>query len=243
MSDEFDFDEGGDEGGGSEWMATFADMMTLLLTFFVLLLSFASMDITNFRMALGSVKDALGVEVEHPGDVTAIATSVVELSKRESTSNLQVFEEMMVSRIREMVREKGLEGTIEAVPDARGVIVRITGEILFETGEAELRPESKPTLDAVAEICRMLEYPISVEGHTDDRPIHTSRYASNWELSTARATAAMRYLVETGGIDIARMSVAGYAHMRPIASNETPEGRARNRRVEFVFIRPAEPAK
>ncbi len=226
------------EGGGAAWMTTFADMMTLLLTFFVLLLSFATMDITRFRMALGSVKNALGVQYEHVGYVEAVATSIIEFSEHESSDQLNITDAMLIRQIRNIVAQEGLEEVIEVEMDARGVIVRITGEVLFDPGSNDLRPDGSTMLDAVAKVATLADYPMSVEGHTDNRPIHTTRFPSNWELSTARATAAMRYLVSEQHIDPARMSVAGYADMRPLATNDTEQGRSRNRRVEFVFVKP-----
>lgn len=226
------------EGGGDEWMATFADMMTLLLTFFVLLLSFANMDITRFRMALGSVKDALGVRYQHPGDVEAVATSVVELSQRESTDKLNIMDQMqLLHTVKSLIEEAGLKNKMEVEASGRGIIVRVTGKIFFATGSNRLRPKSEPILDAIGKIAKKVPSPVAVEGHTDDRPIRTSKFPSNWELSTARAATAMRYLVEKSGVDAKRMSVSGYAHMRPLVANDSPKNRARNRRVEFVFIR------
>ena len=236
MSLEFDDDDGA--SGGGEWMATFADLSTLLLTFFILLLSFANLDVTQFRMALGSVKEALGVQFEHPGDVKGMATSAVELSKQESTAAIPLFDEMqLLTRIRGEAKEKGLEDVLEAELGDRGVLIRVKGQLLFATGEATLRKEGETTLQAIADIAAEIQYPVLIEGHTDDRPIRTSRFPSNWELSTARATSALRFLAHSG-ITTERLGVAGYAHMRPLVANDTKENRSRNRRVEFVFLTP-----
>lgn len=231
-----------DEGGGGEaaWMATFADLSTLLLTFFVLLLSFANVDVVQFRMALGSVKDALGVQFEHPGDISGMTTSPLELSKRESTAAIVLLDEVqLLERIKKAIKKKGLEGKVKADLGDRGVFVRIKGQLLFDVGDAKLRARGDSPLASVAELATAIPFPISIEGHTDDRPIRTSKYPSNWELSTARATAAMRYLVDAG-VDPARLGVAGYAHMRPLVANDTRANRARNRRVEFVFVSPVD---
>ena len=231
-----DDDDGG--GGDAAWMATFADLATLLLTFFVLMLSFANMDVIKFRMALGSVKDALGVEVEHPGDVSALATSPIEMSKRESTDKLELMEEIqLLNQVRDMIKQEGLDGEIEAELSERGVVVRVKGQVLFPLGKATLHKKASATLDTIIKLAKKMPYPMVVEGHTDSRPIRTAGFPSNWELSSARAIAAMRYIVAKGGLDPKRISVAGYAHMRPIASNKTAGGRTKNRRVEFVFLR------
>ncbi len=238
MAVELEEEESG--GGEAAWMATFADLSTLLLTFFVLLLSFANMDVVQFRMALGSVKEALGVQFEHPGDMMGMTTSPIALSKQESTAALPLFDEMqLLKRIKAEAKEKGLEDVLEAELGDRGVLIRVKGQLLFAGGEATLRQEGKETLDAIALIATEIAYPILIEGHTDDRPIRTSRFPSNWELSTARATSALRFLVSRG-IESKRLGVAGYAHMRPLVANDTAENRKRNRRVEFVFLTPAE---
>lgn len=240
MAIDIDLDGDGDgDGNGQAWMATFADLSTLLLTFFVLLLSFANVDIVQFRMALGSVKDALGVQFEHPGDIMGMATSPIELSKQESTASLVLVDEVqLLERIKEVVKSKGLTDKIEAALGEKGVIVRVKGKVLFGSGDSDVNPgEGSTTLEAIVELAEAIPFPLSIEGHTDDRPIRTVRYPSNWELSTARATAVMRFLVD-GGIDPSRVGVAGYADMRPLVKNDSPANRARNRRVEFIFLTP-----
>jgi len=225
--------------GGSDaaWMATFADLMSLLLTFFVLLLSFANMDVVRFKMALGSVRDALGVQFKHPGDVEAVSSHIIEVSKQESSPNILVIEEiMMLEKVKKFIKEAKLEAMMEAELDERGVVIRIKGHILFRSGEATLRKHAPQMLTPVIRLAKAMNNQLSIQGHTDDRPIRTSRFPSNWELSTARAVATMRFLLREG-LSAKRMNVAGYAHMRPVAPNNSSEGRASNRRVEFVFLR------
>lgn len=219
-------------------MATFADLMSLLLTFFVLLLSFANMDVVRFRVVLGSVRDAFGVQFEHPGEKEAVSSSIIQMSKQESSANLKVIEEIaMLQKVKKFIEDSGMEGLMEVSLGERGVVIRIKGHILFTSGEASLRKEAPQALAPIVKLTRAMDNQMSIEGHTDDRPIHTSRYPSNWELSTARAVATMRYLVDEGGMEPARVNVAGYADMRPIDDNTTDTGRAKNRRVEFVFLR------
>jgi len=233
-----------EEGGGGEWMATFADLMSLLMTFFVLLLSFATMDITKFRMALGSVKDAFGVEYHHPGNIEAVSTSIIQFSKEESSRQIQTVKFDLLRVVKQKIKEAGLAQVIEAEMGARGVVVRVKGQVLYGSGSADLRDDgARRTLDAVVEIAKLLGHPLTVEGHTDDRPISTRKYPSNWELSTARARSAMDYLAQNG-VPLKTMGIAGYAHMKPLVPNDTEENRARNRRVEFVFVRDsAKPVK
>jgi chemotaxis protein MotB len=240
-------------------MNTFADMMSLLLTFFVLLLSFANMDIVRFREAMSSIQNAL------LGGPTAMKevpqTAVVELSQTSHTSLVQTQREVQenppsgtgepetaatkvvtsttdleaLASIEQMLREQELIGMAEAEATARGVIIRVKGQLFFEAGSAELLERSYPMLNEIGAILLAFPYNITVEGHTDDQPIHTERFPSNWELSTARAISVMRYLSERRGVPAARMGVAGYADIHPVVPNDSPEHRAANRRVEFVF--------
>ncbi len=238
MDDLFE-DDAPEEDNSQAWMATFADLATLLLTFFVLLLSFANLDITQFRMALGSVKDALGVRAEHPGSHEALATSPIEFSLKESSSRYQVIEEMrLLAQVKDLIKDAGLKGKVDAKLTKRGVAVSVKGRVLFGVGDAKLTEAAPNTLKTIYKISAKLNSPLVIEGHTDPTPIRTRRYPSNWELSAARAIAAMRYLVGEHAYKRGTVSVAGYADTRPISSNATPEGRARNRRVEFIFLRP-----
>ena len=225
--------------GGSDaaWMATFADLMSLLLTFFVLLLSFANMDVVRFKVVSGSVREAFGVQFQHPGQIEAVSTSIVELSKQESSPTIKVIEEvMMLEKVQKFIKDADMEDMMEAELDERGVVIRIKGHVLFKSGSADLRKEAPEILEPIVKLAKAMDHQLSIQGHTDDRPIRTSRFPSNWELSTARAVATMRHLVSQD-LDPARMNVAGYADMRPVTENTSAEGRAKNRRVEFVFLR------
>ena len=222
-------------GDGNAWMATFADMMTLLLCFFILLLSFATMDIAKFRDAMGSVQEALGVQFEHEGDFEAVASSPLQLDEFEESGGLGE-DRALLDELQAAIAEEGMDSEIGAEIDGRGVVVRINGRVLYRQGDSGLRLESDAILSRIASLVKGTKHRVMIEGHTDDVPIATARYPSNWELSTARAISGMRYLVEHG-VDSERVGVAGYADQRPLAPNDGPEQRAMNRRVEFVFIR------
>lgn len=232
-------DDGGDcqcEEGAPAWMATFSDLATLLLTFFVLLLSFANMDIQSFHEVLGSVKQALGVKAAEPGMIEATASKPVVIDSEGSTQlALDTKAGILATQMQGKLEEAGMEGEVEIEASPRGLVLRIKDRVLFAVGSDELQPGAGKLLEVVADLAREFEQDIAIEGHTDDRPIRTSRFPSNWELSTARATSVLRDM-ERRGIDITRMGVAGYAETRPVAPNDTSEGRQRNRRVEFIFL-------
>ena len=138
-----------------------------------------------------------------------------------------------------MQRARG-DGVGEAITfrrEERGLVVSIvTDDVLFAPGSAELQASGSKALDAVAAALLALENPIAIEGHTDDVPISTGRYPSNWELSTARAGAVLRYLVDHHGLPAQRMIAGGYAEQRPLAPNDSVDGRSRNRRVAVAVL-------
>ncbi len=219
-------------------MATFSDIATLMLCFFVLLLSFANMDVQNFRTALGSVKEAFGVQFKIRGSHEALSSSPVELSDVQmlppSIHELAATEDEVVSIVEAFIQRRGLAEALEVSSDPRGVVVRAKDHVLFDSGQARLKDGAVPVLDAMTELFHAFNGRLAIEGHTDNRPINTSQFPSNWELSAARASAVLRFMSQ-GGLDPALVYIAGYAHMRPVVPNTTDEARARNRRVEFVF--------
>ena len=232
-------EEDDDEGGGANWMATFSDMATLLLTFFILLLSFANLDTIKFRMALGSVRDALGVKTQHPGDKVALSTSPIEFSTKESAKQLNILniQRRQLNQVRKKIKQKGQQNQLKAEITERGIVLRVKNHVLFPSGKAQLGKDASGILDTVIEITNTMPNPLMVEGHTDNRPI-TGKFASNWELSAHRAIQARKYIVAAGNLSPTKVGISGFADTKPIASNDTDEGKKRNRRVEFVFVKP-----
>jgi len=224
-------------------MATFSDLATLLLTFFVLLLSFANMDIQNFRTAMGSVKEAMGVRVDLDGDYQALATTPIEMSTVQAQSFISVSDLSKISDaaerlVKKLIKERKLEDKVEVVGTSRGIALRTRDNVLFDPGSADVEARGSTTLDLVAELMQSFDGEVEIQGHTDDIPTGGGRFDSNWELSTARAIAVLRALADDHGIAEPRLHVAGYADKRPVAPMNTAEGRAKNRRVEFLFEYP-----
>ncbi len=225
------------EEGAPAWMATFADLATLLMTFFVLLLSFSNMDVVKFRTMLGSVKDAFGTVTENPGDFEERSSTPVsiQLSEKES-SMIDMLE--MGDKVKQAIEDHELENEAEVTIDDNGVTLKITGKLMFDAGSASIKEDFKPFLNTIAKIINENNYPVAIEGHTDNVPMTSSPlYPSNWELSSSRATAVLRYLVEEKGIPAKRLMAVGYADTRPLVPNDSPENRAKNRRVEFHFMK------
>jgi len=224
-------------------MATFGDMMSLLLTFFVLLLSFSSMDAKRFFDVAGSMRNAFGIQRLTPGQFEALTESLISLSKDDGSPYLRVLDmrtrfpekrRKLLRRIRMQIHGKKLERIIEVENSPRGVIVRVPGSLLFRSGSARLRPESLVFLREIAGLIGSTPGEVSIEGHSDTTPGRTA--STNWRLSAERAVAALEYLVEVGGVDPKRLRATGFADTRPLVRSASPEAQQANRRVEFVFL-------
>ena len=226
------------EEGLPPWLATFADMMSLLLCFFVLLLSFANQDLANFRTLMGSIKDAFGVQTERKeADYAAFSPTAVERKGLEMSSDQKEMVDLVMN-LRAIIEEDSeLKRSSGAYAEQEGVVVRVESGYLFETGEAVLKPGSEKVLDQVIKTLKEHNFGCVIRGHTDDREQTSSLYPSGWELSAARAAAALRYIVSQG-ISPLHLKAVGYADTRPLVPNDTPEDRAKNRRVEFFIHHP-----
>lgn len=227
-----------DDSGSPAWMATFSDMSILLLTFFILLLSFANMDLKNFRVALGSVKEALGAPTKVHGGQEAQNDSPVPPSTEPAAESLVEAaraRERKVLQVKAFINKRGMTDKVDVSAGPRGVTIRMRNVMLFDVGDAVLKPGGEAVLNMVAEIFDVFDGRLAIEGHTDNKPIQSARFPSNWELSTARAMAVLRHVAPGGDERRQRMYVAGYADSRPVTANDTALGRQKNRRVEFVF--------
>lgn len=227
-----------------------ADLMTLLVALFVMLLSFASTDVDKFRDMLGSVKGALGAAAPGPGAPTTAPGPVLEGAPgRAAEPELPPGDASepgsaeLLGAMQGAVSRMDLGRLVEVDSDERGVVVRVKGQMLFDSASAELRPESLLLLDEIARLAHRFPSGLSIEGHTDDLPIETAEFPTNWHLSADRAIAVLRYLITRGGLDPGRVSASGYADTRPLVANDSPGHRAMNRRVEFIYRRHDEPAR
>lgn len=223
------------------WLVTYADMTTLLLCFFVLLFAMSVLNAQKFQMALGSLQGALGIMpgavVPAPGE-PAGALDIQDLQQRIMEMEMRQME-VDLGRFQKELEKSGVGNKVTLAMDERGIIIRFADTVLFDLGKADLRPDARQILDEVAQLLRTTSNPVRVEGHTCNLPIHTPQFASNWELSTARATTVVRYFIEKHGISPERLEAVGYGEYRPIAPNDTEEGRRLNRRVDVVLLRPS----
>ncbi len=217
--------------GAPMWMVTFSDMVTLLLTFFVLLLSMANMDQIKFNKAADSLAGAFGVLGS--ADKTSVTQpKVVSFSPVNDDFTSQVYR-----RLKTKLRELKLNKKVKLVKDRGAVVLRIDEAILFTSGQQELSREAYPVLRKVAELVRPLPLNLKVEGHTDDR----GDELANWDLSVARSVSVLRFLAANQLMSLTRMSATGYGSQKPLFPNNSDRERALNRRVEFVLESQGDP--
>ena len=223
------------EEGAPHWMTTFSDMTTLLLTFFVLLFAFAQFDLIKFKRVMGSIREAFGVQRTQIGEFPTAETTPIQLFDYQKLDSVIEMFYRQTRMYRELKRELQKIPGVDVLVSERGIVVRAEERIFFDLGKADIKPEAYPFLDKMAELIKEYpEYRVAIEGHTDDLPINTPRFPSNWELSAIRATTVLRYFLSKG-IPPERLKAVGYANTKPLVPNTSMENRAKNRRVEFVF--------
>ncbi len=223
------FSEPEDEGS-SEWLATFADLSTLLLCFFVLLFSISSVDNKKFQSIMNEIRFGLGVAVP-------ISRVQGEGEKRggDAVVDLLPKQKNVASELEQIIKDEKLSNSTVVDLGDDGALLRIGGRVMFDSGSAEINPKAYKTLDKIVDIARNNpDFHIDIKGHTDNLPISGGKFKSNWELSALRATTVLRYMLQKG-LNPERVTATGYADTQPLIPNLTPENRARNRRVEFLF--------
>ncbi len=213
------------------WMVTFSDMVTLLLTFFVLMLSMANMDQVKFDKASDSLAGAFGV-LASSRKTEAAPPRVVSYAPIDDDFTSRVYR-----RIKTKINELKLNKKIELVKDRGAVVLRVDEAVLFASGSSRLDPAADPILRKVAELVRPLPLNMKIEGHTDNR----GSEMANWELSVNRAVAVLRFFATQQLLPLNRLSATGYGSQKPLFPNNSDRERALNRRVEFVLENQGDP--
>lgn len=234
------------KAGAPEWMTTYGDLVTLLMCFFVLLFAFSEIDAQKFEAVMESFQGSAGVL--ESGKSLSEDALIFDASPENDTTpdttdekELEVIEEIlqrMASEIEDELEKKGLEGEVEFEFEDNKLIILLPNSVLFDPAKAELKDESFGVLSILGETLQDELFELGtfrIEGHTDDVPINTIRFPSNWELSAARATSVLRYFRDELEFAETRFAISGYADTRPKETNETAEGRAQNRRVEVII--------
>jgi chemotaxis protein MotB len=245
------------------WLLTYADMITLLMVLFIVLFAIGAVDAKKFAKLHDGLAQSFGESTILDGGSGLLDGSAVQApapdDSRAGEQALQRQRQAMLAAQKQVdkaikeaqamtklkasftaaLAKQGLAGAVKFQEiDKRGLVVNIvTDRVLFDPGEAALRPQGSKVLDTIAPVLKGLPNALVVEGHTDNQPINDARFASNWELSTQRATAVLRYLL-LRGIDPSKVAAAGYADQRPLESADSTASRARNRRVAIVILSP-----
>lgn len=251
---------GGHEGPDERWLLTYADMITLLMALFMVLFAMSNVNVSKFEALKSSLNEALSGKILPGGDalretggtskaenptpeppipaiVPPTAKSDAEVDEAAAREEQEDFEELK-RKLDRYAREHGLQRELQTEVEDRGLVIRLlTDRVLFDSGQALLKPRSRPILGHIARLLVIdRRHPVVVEGHTDNQPIRTAVYPSNWELSGARASSVVRDLIHRR-VRAKRMEATGFADLHPISTNRTPGGRLRNRRVEIVLTR------
>ena len=263
---ELDEEEDETSGGGApDWIITFADLMTLLMCFFVLLVAFSELDIKRYRMIAGSMKEAFGIQrevraFEAPKGTSFIAeeysagtpalsvinsakdsqageTDEDEKAKGEAQKKMAEDTRQEMARISEMLGDSIDAGLIHVEGGEDRIVIRVQERGLFPSGNSTLKGQFKATLTELGDALNDIPGLITVSGHTDSRPVKSKRFRSNWDLSSARAASVVTLFREEVGIPGERLAAVGFADSRPVAPNDTAENRSENRRVEISLVK------
>jgi chemotaxis protein MotB len=219
----------GNPVGELRWLTTFNDMITLLMVFFVLLFAMGSMDVKRFKHFQNALQSALGVL--SAGSHAPVGIIVKESPSLQEGVNASAKGPTAETKNDSLIDTQGLE----AIYTPEGIHLTLDDRLLFSSGSARLTPDGEALLDRVGRIIKPLQRSIRVEGHTDNRPIATTDFPSNWELSTARAIRVVKYLIQAAGIAPQYLAAAGYGDSKPRAPNNTERNMSRNRRVEIIL--------
>lgn len=239
--------------GAPKWMVTYSDMVTLILVFFILLFSMSQIDAAKFEAVSESFRDRVifdfypsPVPMEHPTESINHmengklvndfqAPTLLDINDEGGYDDKQDSLSDLMEAVNNYLEENKLEEVITAKRTERGVILVLQEQVLFDSAEAVILNSGKPFLNKVGTLLEKIPNAVKVEGHTDNRPISNYRYPSNWELSGARASSVIRYLIEKNDLDEARFSAVGYGDTRPAVNNSAKNWK-KNRRVEIIIL-------
>ncbi len=222
------------------WVLSYADLVTLLLGFFIILFASADVNAQKFQLLARGLSEAFNVDVKEGsnGASPLFDGDSGFLPEASARSLIATDLEAIRRTIDSGTASIGRLGEIVVSQDEDRIVIRLSDNLLFPPASADIRSSALPLLAIASRSLLGVEQEVRVEGHTDNVPVNTECYPSNWELSSSRATAVLRYLTETGELPASRIFAAGYGEFRPAATNLTPEGRAVNRRADIVVLYP-----
>ncbi len=229
------------------WLISYADFITLLFAFFVVMYAISSVNESKYKVFSASLSSAFSAPADKPeavaplGEQDKLLKSLVERRNARLAEQQRAQQERMqniAKNLNQVMAPLVKNGQVSVTQTSRGVVLEINASALFDPGDAVLRGGSVKTLAEVAQVLGQGDQAIEVEGHTDNTPINTPQFPSNWELSSARASSVVRLFI-VQGMTAARLTAVGSAANHPVVSNDTPDGRARNRRVTVTILAPA----
>lgn len=220
------------------WLLSYSDFMTLLMILFVVLFAMSSVDQTKYKQLSESMKVAMGGGKTIIGNENAV--SINQESKPvdtaiESKSEEQKLEQLK-SEVDKYLEKNGMKDSVNTQIDERGLVVSLNDSLFFDSGRADVKPESQKKITEIGKILNQLGNYMRIEGHTDNVPISNGEFSSNWKLSCARAANVTEFFIANCNIQPEKLSAVGYGEYRPILDNSTEEGRARNRRVDIIIV-------
>lgn len=242
--------------GAPKWMVTYSDMVTLILVFFILLFSMSQIDSVKFEAVSESFKNRMifdffpsAVPMDNPTEHTSHEESGKNTNEFDTPTDLPDVTDkdkedlekddslnVLMEDVEKYLNDQKLNNVISTNRTERGVILVLQESVLFDSGEAEVLDTAKPFLSKIGGLLTTNPNSVKVEGHTDSKPISSYRFPSNWELSGARASSVVRFLVDEYEFDMSRFSIAGYGETRPIEPNDSSQNMKKNRRVEIVIL-------
>ncbi len=240
--------------GAPKWMVTYADMVTLILVFFILLFSMSQIDLEKFEALAESFRSSKIFEqspspipMENPAENTDAKQSGLQMDESDEKEEEQDTSEQdkdsaddLLRQVTAFLDKNDLNNVVTASQTEEGVVLTLQEKVLFDSGEADIIEDGEVLLDKVNILLNTISNDVRIEGHTDNRPISNYRFPSNWELSSARASRVVRYLIDNGDVEKDRFSAAGYGDTRPLVPNDSSANWAKNRRVEIVLLQEAE---
>lgn len=222
--------------GAPAWLTTFSDLMSLLLCFFVLIVSMSNVDPNEFNKASGALKGSLGILSEDPSTMELVHVIMPKIS------DVDLGEvSTAISKLQDFVETQEQQESIKLVITSEGVAIRILTPLLFDRGLAELNPQGMPYLAKIFDIANGWDNTIRVAGHTDDLPIVNGMFNSNWDLSYARARSVIKFGISYSRVQPEKFSGVGYGEYRPAFPNDSDENRSKNRRIEIFIEYEVEP--
>lgn len=230
---------GGHDGGGElRWLLTYADMITLLMAFFIMLYSMSILNLSKFREVAVSIRSGFGGVLEGQGSDLLYSTGQLSIRPSPIPGDTAGVPMSVVNRLEESIQKQKLSSSVRIYSDHRGLVISILSDkVVFDPGKSAIRPEALSALGSIAELLRDIPNEVRVEGHTCDLPVASGPFQTNWELSTGRATTVVRYFIESQRVPPERLSAGGYADTHPIVPNTSEPNRQQNRRVEIVIVR------